>query len=107
MHQKNILYVKNGLLYIRQIRKIRQICQICVTLAKLTFRESVESSQNGSANVGESGETLQNSSVNVGESGESCIFPKTAILASASTPQKHIFLGSTRICKICARVMMA
>ncbi len=84
-----------------------QIRQICKTLAKLTFRESGESSVNGLANVstsgessvnrlanvGESGESSVNGLANVGESGESCIFPKMAILASTRTHQKRPIFG--------------
>ncbi len=51
--------------------------------------ESGESAQHGSANVGESGESAQHGLANVGESGKSCIFPKTAILASTRTRQKR------------------
>jgi hypothetical protein len=60
--------------------------------------------QNGLANVGESGESSQNGSANVGEFCESRKFLKTAVLASASTRQKRIFLASTCTRKICARV---
>ncbi len=41
------------------------------------------------ASVGDSGESAQHGLANVGESGESCIFPKTAILASTRTRQKR------------------
>ncbi len=81
-----------------------------VTLAKITHRQPSKSSQTGLANFGESGkywvnrlanvdqsnESSQISLANVGESSESQIFPKMAILASACTQQKLIFLANTR-----------
>ncbi len=85
----------------------RQTRQIHVTLAKLTFRESGESTQHGLANVGESGESAQHDLANlgesgkfgqhglanVGESGESDTFPKKAILASTQILQKRQISG--------------
>jgi hypothetical protein len=73
-----------------------------VKLAKLAFRKSGESLQNGLANVGESGEFEQNRLANfgqsgeseqtrlanIGDSGESGTFPKKAILASTRICQK-------------------
>jgi hypothetical protein len=80
-------------------------------LAKLTFRKSGDSSQNGLANVGKSGEYSVTGLTNVGKSGESSVnflanvsksgksntFPKKAILASTQIFKNGEFSASTRI----------
>jgi hypothetical protein len=92
--------------------KIRQTRQIRVTLAKLNFRKSGKSSQNGSANVGKSGESSVNGLVNVGESGESSgnglanvgksgesgTIPKRPFCRVLKFAKNGKFPASTRIC---------